>query len=99
MEPIILDETMFLSKNTATCKWCLSDDEISRIRQCSQNETVKSKMFTMHRLQFQIWLYVCYAFLESHESLHNYDIYSQMVMISWRLDSVILGFICSCHRI
>ena len=59
MRPIILDESPCQSNNTEIFKWCLSDHEIAKIKDCKPRDIIKSEIFELHRLRFQIWFYVC----------------------------------------
>ena len=57
MQPVIVDESMCQSKNTDTFRWNLSYDEIAKMRNCKPKDVIKSKVFIMHKLKWQIWLF------------------------------------------
>ena len=60
VKPIILDERICQSKDTAMFQWQFSEDDIAQIKQSKSPKTViKSEIFMMNKLKFQIWLYVC----------------------------------------
>ena len=55
--PNILDERICESKNVDVFKWTFSDDDMNKIKNCKHKEIIKSKIFIMHKLKWQIWLF------------------------------------------
>ena len=76
MTPIILDGTMGQSVNSETLLWKLSDEEVEQITNAVATDVIRSTIFIMNGLKFQLWLYVC-----NIQCLHCYP-YSEYYCIT-----------------
>ena len=54
--PILINETMFESNTASTYKWHFSQKELIQIKNAEPKDIVKSDIFIMHRLKWQMYL-------------------------------------------